>query len=1362
MDVDGVQATSVPAAGHLSGASNAFDRGSTPRMSGVLVRTVIPSPLVRWIIPARIRHKNKNDVIFVSDRSIEVKEYLGDSFREVVTKDDFDSTIRAARAIGNPPIPLTAKKPSGLDAIIKEEEVDDASADLMELDVFGGPEVPPQVLVLVLESSSMDKLLFLFAYYDLSHQIRFLSFEHPLLYHKRYAERLGKHVAVDPRSRAMAVAAASGSFVVYTLKPMAQLREEVESPAGLLKDKFVPVESERIMKLDGIILKMEFLHPRREDEYHVILLVVFSVGERMKLRFYEWDYSKDLQSIKTVGDFLVGPNKQCPLLLIPFTIITGFILVSEDSIAIYHNIQTENLKQDGLKHDCKDIKEPGSSRKLPLFTSWARPTRREDWNLDNDAFYLCREDGTVRFLEFYRGSIPLLTKNEVGGVSINVDTAFAVLDDDGIGKYHMGGRSYDMLVAAGDMSNGILVRFEARKRPEPHQSIPNWAPMTDFCTARVALDMGYDASRPSIPYESQIHGHERLFGCFGRGKDHGALGEIQMGVEASSRINFEVNSGITGMWILPDVSGSSSSTCVLMTDPEDMTTLLRIQNDGSSAEEIVDLEDLCGIDVDSVTLAAGSTLANLVIQITKRSIRALSPTLGCRFIHTFETVTVKLAHIEGQSSAVLVATDNNFLHYGEFFIRDREMVLSWEDDPFSPFSLSSEASCVYLVKVEQRMFAFVGTTDGQLHVFSVDRKMGFVLILTHRFHDDFAICDSIAVIARDTENITKPLMAVVCGLRNGSIHNFFFDVTLDHNVMLELTEFLSLGNTTVTVRSDVSSCSGPGHLCSRALVSCAENFCRLYYQPSRWASYQTVIQNIWLSALDQPGLRQSSIMCIAQSDPWVFDRESASGLLFIINDSRLHLTELDEGLRSSPIVRKLPVPGTPTRILFSRLINKLVVTFTTTRVREFQDIQSRGPSRQRRLLYPTLMFLDPNGSHMQDPDEPPHGTVYSSTSEPHELPLGVPMNIGPSGMKILGLIEWRPSVLGKEFPLLVVNTSRARKGGRADSGSIQIYHIAKTTPNIVVIELKHNISFAKPVYSLANYGASSLVFCSGTTLCLRTMTDVDGVPRWVSMPSYELNTRALYISVREPYIYLSTASHSVMVFKVEDALLIPQISDASGRPGLHHLLIPSRSLILATNKEKTLVGLWQPPEPPLDKSSRTVFEAILPGSIRKLCEGAIKPPWLTIPETSPRVIIGSSLDGSFYQFELIDEDTWRLLRFIQHMAERNATICPHTYAEPPMTHIEPRPSEKCMDIKGDLLYRLLDRGSPDTAALLRDMLEKEPDPGRRGYDFDTREARQQRFFEIVDIALEPTSLQKQDRVKVVVDFLRREILPPVL
>lgn len=32
---------------------------------GLLTRTVIASPMVNWILPARIRHMDKNDVVFI-------------------------------------------------------------------------------------------------------------------------------------------------------------------------------------------------------------------------------------------------------------------------------------------------------------------------------------------------------------------------------------------------------------------------------------------------------------------------------------------------------------------------------------------------------------------------------------------------------------------------------------------------------------------------------------------------------------------------------------------------------------------------------------------------------------------------------------------------------------------------------------------------------------------------------------------------------------------------------------------------------------------------------------------------------------------------------------------------------------------------------------------------------------------------------------------------------------------------------------------------------------------------------------------------------------------------------------------------
>lgn len=35
---------------------------------GILTKTIIASPIVRWIIPARIRNEEKNDVLFIGVR----------------------------------------------------------------------------------------------------------------------------------------------------------------------------------------------------------------------------------------------------------------------------------------------------------------------------------------------------------------------------------------------------------------------------------------------------------------------------------------------------------------------------------------------------------------------------------------------------------------------------------------------------------------------------------------------------------------------------------------------------------------------------------------------------------------------------------------------------------------------------------------------------------------------------------------------------------------------------------------------------------------------------------------------------------------------------------------------------------------------------------------------------------------------------------------------------------------------------------------------------------------------------------------------------------------------------------------------
>ena len=202
-----------------------------PPVLGVLTRTLVKSPVIKSIIPARIRHTSpKNDVIFVRNDSVEIKEVIckrgdrdsgGESayLKDIIDKTDFDSSIRSARILGR---------------TRQYEKVGDYQ------DIPSKPmELPPQILALTLESS---KVVFLCAFYDWGEHLRWLSSYRILPDHAQsHSKRLGEHIAVDPTSRAMAVAANEGSFVLYALMPIDQLKEQVETMVGMQSSKFDPI-----------------------------------------------------------------------------------------------------------------------------------------------------------------------------------------------------------------------------------------------------------------------------------------------------------------------------------------------------------------------------------------------------------------------------------------------------------------------------------------------------------------------------------------------------------------------------------------------------------------------------------------------------------------------------------------------------------------------------------------------------------------------------------------------------------------------------------------------------------------------------------------------------------------------------------------------------------------------------------------------------------------------------------------------------------------------------------------------------------------------------------------------------------------
>ncbi|KAH0563280.1 hypothetical protein GP486_002151 [Trichoglossum hirsutum] len=254
--------------------------GDPPNM-GILTKTLVRSPVVLWIIPARIRHEDKNDVLFIGERFVQIRELHFDGhLRDIAIKTDFGSPIRHARVFG------THRKPTtrGLDAIIKKEPETGSETvngtqpwTRNQRGKAGSdpPTVPPQILVLTLESAD---IVFLFAYHTVgpNSRVEFFTCQRSLPRGRSFLEKLGEIIAVDPKSRALAVAACEGTFTLYSLQSMEEVRNKVERNGELDARGFDPIKEERHFLVEGIILKMEFLYPAPDDEQHVILLLVIS------------------------------------------------------------------------------------------------------------------------------------------------------------------------------------------------------------------------------------------------------------------------------------------------------------------------------------------------------------------------------------------------------------------------------------------------------------------------------------------------------------------------------------------------------------------------------------------------------------------------------------------------------------------------------------------------------------------------------------------------------------------------------------------------------------------------------------------------------------------------------------------------------------------------------------------------------------------------------------------------------------------------------------------------------------------------------------------------------------------------------
>lgn len=507
--------------------------------------------------------------------------------------------------------------------------------------------------------------------------------------------------------------------------------------------------------------------------------------------------------------------------------------------------------------------------------------------------------------------------------------------------------------------------------------------------------------------------------------------------------------------------------------------------------------------------------------------------------------------------------------------------------------------------------------------------------------------------------------------------------SLTSSVGLVLHEKLQIGNTSIAVMADYRKPT-------RAILLCDQKLHTLE-QPSEHSidvQAPLLVNNIYLTDSENISFEQGMIDAMTQDV-----KSTSQGLVFCVEGKRVSQVSLSLDAETSVIPRRIAIGGTPKRVKYSPTLNKLFVLYHFTQT----TYLAAGPGRhnrtdQRHVQY-SIALVDPNAQALvSNPGETRHeNSVLFDHFKPGEIALG--------------LTEWFPQDNNGGYHILVVNTLQQHPAPLQPSGRIYLFKVLKTE----ILRLQKTIEKAAPVYALTPYGSNSLLYSCGTDLCLQALSTKPDSSGWKFQDcgiKIALLSQVRHISVREPLVYLSTSGNSLFILKVEGNKLVPQFNDEVGRHNLFHLTIPQWSLVLTSQTGGMITGLWQPSNEKGTTVVSTVFEALLPSSVTRL-RRINPPPWKQYLDSESSVAaVGSTTDGSFFQFSILDENAWRLLAFIQTLALRSPDICPFVNTiEAHRRPLEPSTNPLDMHINGDILRRILERGGE---RCLIDMMSYDP------------------------------------------------------
>ena len=714
---------------------------------GILSRTIHYSPVVQFILSAKIRHKVLKDVIFVGETFIQVREFLPSGMlTDPLASEDLGSQILTAKVISTlDPEPIQQE-------ILAQQENDELRERLRR---EGTSEPPSEMVVL---TTKAGEIIYVYAKYQPDDKTSLICGRKALLTDVSVLERYGQHVAVSPKARAMAVAPSTTCCALMSLKNLQDLQQQIEHYDPLRPLKFVPTLADHFIPIEGLIRNIEFLQPFPGQEHHVILLLLLIIGGQTKLVLYKWDNRLGPRTAKPMrcSGQPLPPSDSFPLLVIPSFKDPSFALVTEEGFVFYDHLLEDHAERHVVPWpDPKDTTEKSLSRDS-LWTQFAKPVRHEARMQTHDDVILVREDGETLYCEItYNISHRVECTFKPGELKINVDKAFAVVD----GHHTMGG---DVYIVGGNQTDGGVYHCAARNSPKLTQVLPNLSPVDDV----LIIDDTNSKGSPALFNPLTRH---RTFVCSGRGSRHGFVTELRHGIEASIAFEVDIDDGLETSSTLFHLSDPIHQYDILLISTEfDTSALSMSAQETAITVDTIDQLELPQIDMSQKTLAAGFTDSGLAIQIVADSVNATTFVKGQAIKRGLSTkALVASVDFEHDSFTIISGSPRGYqLKTGVFSMEDDHIEVI---EDITSLQLESEPTSVLVITLEHTRFAILGLASGEIQVFSgivsTQPKHCFTSNFGHTFSQEIgAIASLFRCHTGESDTFT-----LLCGSRNGKV-----------------------------------------------------------------------------------------------------------------------------------------------------------------------------------------------------------------------------------------------------------------------------------------------------------------------------------------------------------------------------------------------------------------------------------------------------------------------------------------------------------------------------------------------------------------------------------------------------------------